>query len=162
MTMPWNFNPVAVAQRLQKLCRARRINPYDLAVGLALLWSCRAPGREDAMVSFDRLAQLAGVGRTKAVGAIGKLRRLRVLSRQKTRLRVAWALGIASRQGRNIYRWLAPATESAVRPTNQVQESKQDCIEQGRGRKSETAHLTNGPGKVVLTRPPHLKGDGRV
>lgn len=136
MTTPWNFRPTDIAQRLHRLCRARLINPYDLTVGLTLLWSCRQPGREDAQVSFDRLAKLAGVGRTKAVEAVGKLRRLCVLARQKTRLRVVWALGIASRQGRNVYRWFAPpATEFASRPTNQMQVSKkEDCQQERRGR----------------------------
>jgi hypothetical protein len=119
------FNPVAVAHRLQKLCRARRITPFDLVVGLTLLWSCRAPGRDEAQVSFDRLADLAGVGRTAAVKSVGRLRRLRLLHRQKTRLRVVWSLGIASRQGRNIYRWISSAV--AEWPTNQMQVSKKEA-----------------------------------
>jgi predicted transcriptional regulator len=133
MTTPWNFQPAAIAQRLQKLCRAGKIGPHDVVVGLALLWSCRAPGSDKAMVSFDRLASLAGVGRTTAVKAVAKLRALGVLAREKTRLRVVWGLGTASRQGRNIYTWhAAPGTEFAGRPTIQVQVSKQEAHEQER------------------------------
>ena len=125
------FNPVATARRLQLLCREHKITPYDLAVGMALLWSCRAPGAAACMVSFDRLAKLAGVGRTAAVQAVRRLQELGVLAREKTRLRVAWGLGIASRQGRNIYRWIAVATEVAARLTNQMLESKKDCSRDG-------------------------------
>jgi len=119
------LNPVATARALQRFCRERRITPYDLAVGMALLWSCRAPGAAACMVSFTRLAKLAGVGRSTAVEAVRKLRDLGVLIREKTRLRVTWALGIASRQGRNIYRWAKLATEAATPPTDQMQVRKQ-------------------------------------
>ena len=125
------FNPAAAARSLQLLCRDHKITPHDLAVGMALLWSCRQPGASACMVSFDRLAKLAGVGRTSAVQAVRRLQELGVLARQKTRLRVAWGLGIASRQGRNIYRWIAVATEVAARATNQMLESKKDCQRTG-------------------------------
>lgn len=124
------FNPTATARTLQQLCRHGVITPHDLAVGMALLWSCRQPGAEACMVGFKRLAKLAGVGRTTAVEAVGKLRALGVLVREKTRLRVRWGLGIASRQGRNIYRWAALATEAAGRATDQMQGRKKEAFEQ--------------------------------
>jgi hypothetical protein len=53
-----------------------------------------------------------------------------VLAWRKTRLRVAWSLGIASRQWRNIYRLLAgPHTESSGQPTGSVQASKKEARE---------------------------------
>ena len=130
MTTPWNFNPTAIAGRLRKLRRARRITPAQHAIGDTLLWSCRAPGKDAAMVSYDRLATLAGVGRTTAVEAVRVLRGLGCLIREKTRLRVAWSLGTASRQGRNIYRWIAaPTTECTQRPTDQTLGRKQEARE---------------------------------
>jgi hypothetical protein len=127
MTKP--FNPSLIVKHLRQLLQQKIISPHDYAVADALLWRCRAPGREDAQISYDRLAKLAGVGRTKAVAAVGKLRRLGLLLWEKSRLRVAWSLGFASRQWRNIYRWLAPSTEVAARPTNQEQVKKKDCLQ---------------------------------
>jgi hypothetical protein len=127
------FDPVPSAKRLRKLLRKALITPHQFAVADALLWSCRAPGRDEAQISYDRLAKLAGVGRSCAVAAIRRLRDLGVLSWRKTRLRVAWSLGIASRQWRNVYRLLSgPCTEFAEQPTDSVQGSKKDCIEVGR------------------------------
>jgi hypothetical protein len=123
------FNPNTVAQRLQKLCRKRLIRPHHLAVGLTLLWSCRAPGRDAAQVSYTRLAELAGVGRNSAVEAVRRLRALGVLAREKTWLRVSWGLGIAIRQGRNIYRWIASASEFALWDASQVPVKKERRIE---------------------------------
>jgi hypothetical protein len=45
----------------------------------------------------------------------------RVLSWRKTRLRVTWSLGVASRQWRNIYRPLTGTlTEANMQPTDRV------------------------------------------
>jgi hypothetical protein len=124
------LNAVRVERHLQRLCRARIIRPHHLTVGLALLWNCRQPGREDAQVSYDRLAKLAGVCRRTAVDAVQLLCRLGVLAKEKTRLRVAWAFGTAIRQGRNIYRWLA-APECTPCATIQQQVSKKEAFEGG-------------------------------
>jgi hypothetical protein len=130
MTKP---NPIAVAKYLGQLLGLKILTPHDYAVGMTLLWRCRPPGRVEAQVSFDRLAKLAGVGRTAAVAAVRKLRDLGILAREKTRLRVAWSLGIASRQWRNIYRWFLPAdTAVASPPTDQVQVRKKDAHQQER------------------------------
>lgn len=116
-----SFVPARIAQRLRRLASGKLISPHDLLVAETLLWACRAPGREAAQISFTRLAKLAGVARSTAVQAVHRLQELGILAREKTRLRVVWSLGIASRQGRNIYRWIMPATESASRPTNKAQ-----------------------------------------
>jgi len=122
------FDPSPVATRLRKLHRAGHLSHTAYAIADTLLWSCRAPGRDDAQVSYRRLADLAHAGYASAVDAVAVLVRLGVLTKQKTRLRVAWSLGIASRQGRNIYRWLAvqraPRTESAQQTTTREQVSK--------------------------------------
>jgi hypothetical protein len=124
------FDPAPLAKRLRTLLRKGLITPHHYAVADALLWCCRAPGRDEAQISYDRLATLAGVGRSTAVAAVKRLRALGVLTWRKTRLRVAWSLGVASRQWRNIYRLLAgPHTESSERPTGSVQASKKDGIE---------------------------------
>jgi hypothetical protein len=124
------FDATTVAKRLRKLLRKGLITPHQFAVADALLWSCRAPGHDETQVSYHRLARLAGVGRSTAVEAVKRLRDLGVLSWRQTRLRVAWSLGVASRQWRNIYRLLAaPLTESSTRTTDRVQAKKKDCIE---------------------------------
>jgi hypothetical protein len=127
------FDAAPAAARLRKLLRRGLITPHQFAVADALLWSCRAPGREEAQVSYHRLAKLAGVGRSTAVEAVKRLRDLGVLSWRKTRLRVVWSLGVASRQWRNIYRLLAGShTESSAWLADRVQASKQDRIEVAR------------------------------
>jgi hypothetical protein len=124
------FDATTVAKRLRTLLRKGRITPHQYAVADALLWSCRAPGRGETQVSYHRLAKLAGVGRSTAVEAVKRLRDLGVLSWRKTRLRVAWSLGVASRQWRNIYRVLTgPPTESSQQTADRVQARKKDCIE---------------------------------
>jgi hypothetical protein len=127
------FNATTVAKRLRTLLRKGRITPHQYAIADCLLWSCRAPGRDEIQVSYHRLAKLAGVGRSTAVEAVKRLRDLGVLSWRRTRLRVAWSLGVASRQWRNIYHLLAgPLTESSTRPTDRVQARKKDRIEVAR------------------------------
>lgn len=123
-----SFNPVRIEKHLRGLCRLRVIRPHDLAAGLALLWSCRAPGAEEAMVSLRRLADLAGIGRRKAVQAVQRLAALGVLSWRRTRVRVSWGRAEASRQGPSVYRW-RPDTECTPGPAYQTQESKQEGIE---------------------------------
>jgi hypothetical protein len=127
------FDPAPAAKRLRTLLRKGLITPHQYAVADCLLWSCRAPGRDEAQISYHRLARLAGVGRSTAVEAVKRLRDLRVLTWRKTRLRVAWSLGVASRQWRNLYRLLVgPHTESSQQPTDRVQARKKDCIERPR------------------------------
>jgi DNA-binding IclR family transcriptional regulator len=151
--MPSPFDPAPSAKRLRKLLRKHLITPHQYAVADALLWSCRAPGRDEAQISYDRLAELAGVGRSTAVEAVKALRRLGVLSWRKTRLRVAWSLGIASRQWRNIYRLLTgPCTEFAGQPTDSVQASKKDCIEAESAGRPEDRDAANRMLAVIRTR----------
>src|SRR4051812_29415349 len=103
-----------ISQRLNAACAAKAISPNTERVGRVLLWQCRAPDADEAQVSYTRLARLAGVGRTTAVAAVAELRKLG-LTWRKTRLRVSWAFGVASRQWRNVYRWIRPSTEVAPR-----------------------------------------------
>jgi hypothetical protein len=127
--VPLLFDPTPVARRLRALRRGRRITPHQHAVADALLWSARAPGRDQAQVSITRLAALAGVGRTATVAALKRLRDLGVLSWRQTRLRVAWGFGVASRQWRNVYRLFAGGTESAARPADREPARKEAGIE---------------------------------
>jgi hypothetical protein len=145
------FDPVPAAKRLRKLHRAGRISHATYAVGDALLWSCRAPGRDEAQISYDRLAKLAGVGRSTATEAVKRLRALGVLSWRKTRLRVAWALGVASRQGRNVYRlFAAPITESGQQSIDSKQVSKKARSEVGTARPGPLSAALAALGKKIL------------
>jgi hypothetical protein len=122
------FDPSPIAKRLRSLHRAGRLTHAEYAVGDTLLWSCRAPGRDDSQIGYKQIAKLAHVAYSTAVAAVAKLIALRVLTKRKTRLRVVWSLGIASRQWRNIYRLVAvqpaPRTESDQRPAVSVKVSK--------------------------------------
>jgi hypothetical protein len=131
------FNPIPITKRLDALCRARLIDPLTERVGRVLLWNCRAPSKDEAQVSYERLAELANVGLTKTKEAVARLHALGVLTWRKTRLRIAWGGGIASRQWRNIYRFLTPATEAARRPTDPRQEKQKRC-ERGAAALTET------------------------
>jgi hypothetical protein len=124
------FDPSRTAKQLDLLRRNGRISRVTNDVGRTLLWSCRANGRDEAQVSYDRIAKLARVARSVISPAIKELRKLGILTWKKTRIRVVWALGIANRQGRNVYRFvtLAPKPpaipESNQQPANKVQVSK--------------------------------------
>jgi hypothetical protein len=121
------MSPPIVSKNLLLAAAARLISGSELKVGSALLWRCRPPGGEVARVSYSRLAKLAGVARSTAVQAVARLRELGLLVREKTRLRVRWSLGVASRQGCNLYRWSRVAsTESDHRPVIQMQVSKKE------------------------------------
>lgn len=119
------FDPSFVAKRLRKLHRAGDISHATYAVGDTLLWSCRAPGRDETQISYKRLAALAHVAYSTAVEAVAKLIDKGIITKRKTRLRVAWSLGVASRQWRNIYRLIAPNTESSQMPAKSVQVKKE-------------------------------------
>jgi hypothetical protein len=139
------FHPIPVTKRLDALCRARLIDPLTERVGRVLLWNCRAPNKDEAQVSYDRLAELAGVGLTKTKEAVARLIALGIIAKHKTRLRIAWGGGIASRQWRNIYRFLIPATEVARRPTESRQEKKLRRIE---GRAAALAEALRAAAKL--------------
>jgi len=122
------FDPSPVAKRLRSLHRAGRLTHAEYAVADTLLWSCRAPGRDESQIGYRQLAKLARVAYSTVVAAVAKLVALGVMTKRKTRLRVAWSLGVASRQWRNIYRLIAvqpvPRTESDQRPAVSVKVSK--------------------------------------
>jgi DNA-binding MurR/RpiR family transcriptional regulator len=134
------FDPTTIARRLRVLHRAGHLTHAEYVVADTLLWSCRVPGRPDAQVSYRRLARLAHVATSKAQAAIRRLRELGVLTWRKTRLRVAWSLGTASRQWRNVYTLVAvaavPRTDTSQRPADRKQVSKKasDALEQALGR----------------------------
>lgn len=119
------FRPVPIAIRLRRLRAAGHLTPHAYAVADTLLWDCRLSGCDTTQVGYARIAELAGVCRSTVAESIQRLRDLGVLTWKKTRLRVKWALGIASRQWRNVYQFLPPPpTESATPPTVRIEVSK--------------------------------------
>jgi hypothetical protein len=126
------FDPTTIAKRLRAMHRAGLLTHAEYIIGDTLLWSCRAPGRNEAQVSYKRLAKLAHVATSKAQAAVRRLRDLGVLMWRKTRLRVVWSLGKASRQGRNIYTLIAAPplarTDTSERPTDRKQVSQKGSV----------------------------------
>ena len=93
----------------RRLLRAGKITHREAALLEALLWSCRSHGRAVARASYTRLADFANVSRETVARGLRRLEALGLISRTKTRLRVSWGLGTASRQGVTIYRLIEPA-----------------------------------------------------
>jgi hypothetical protein len=122
------FDAYGRVRVLRQMKRRGVISKAVYCVGDAMLWSCRAPGKNAIQVSYDRLADLAGVSRRTAVEAVKQLVALKWLVKEKTRVRVSWAWGVAVRQGRNIYRWLA-TPECNLSTTNQQLERKKEANE---------------------------------
>jgi hypothetical protein len=112
------MNQALIAKRLDELCRTKVITPATERVGRMLLWKCPPNDHGDSQTSYTRLARLAGVARSTAIAAVKQLRTLGVLTWRRTRLHVAWAFGVASRQWRNVYTWILLHTESDRRSTN--------------------------------------------
>jgi hypothetical protein len=98
----------AMAKRARNLLRRGDLTHRDLVLLDCLLWSCRQPGRAVARVSYTRLQKLARLARATIGNGLRRLERVGLIKRQKTRIRVTWGLGTASRQGVTIYHLLAP------------------------------------------------------
>jgi hypothetical protein len=114
----------AIATRARKLLRRGDLTHRDLILLDCLLWSCRQKGRGVVRVSYTRLQQLARVARSTVADGLLRLEAAGLLIKQKTRIRVNWGLGTASRQGTNLYRLIAPSTESKAPTVKQKQDSK--------------------------------------
>jgi DNA-binding Lrp family transcriptional regulator len=123
MSAPCLSGPGAgrIAGQGRRLLRAGLITHRELALLEALLWSCRPHGHATARASYTRLADFAHMARSTVAEGLRQLEAFGLIKRTKTRLRVAWGLGVASRQGVSLYRLIEPpATEFSGRPVNQA------------------------------------------
>lgn len=123
------FDPIAFQRQTRRLHRSGALTHAQFAVADVMTWSCRPKGEAAFQASYDRIADLAHVAHSTVVTAVARLRELGLLTWRKTRLRVVWSLGVASRQWRNVYTLTAQATESDHRPTDSQQERKKDAQE---------------------------------
>jgi hypothetical protein len=98
------------ARRLRALHRSGRLSHAHYAVADALLWSCGTADNPYIQVSYDRLAQLAGVARSTVAEALRVLKKLGVLAWRQTRIRVKWR----SLVWRNVYQFLTGSDEWAT------------------------------------------------
>lgn len=78
----------------------------------AMIFRCRAPGCALLSASYPKLMKMAHSARDTVAKCLAQLEQLGVLRRTKTRVRVAWLGGTASRQGTNTYEILVPHTAS--------------------------------------------------
>jgi hypothetical protein len=114
----------AYAHRLRVLLRAGEITHHQYALADCLLWSCRRPGAAQTSVSYSRLSRLAHLARATVAAGLRRLEALGLLRKTKRRLRVRWALGVASRQATNLYELIVqPGTEFTPRPVLREQEN---------------------------------------
>lgn len=126
------FDPIAFQRQTRRLHRSGALTHAQFAVADVMTWSCRAKGQDTFQAAYDRIADLAHVAHSTVVTAVARLKALGLLTWRKTRLRVVWSLGVASRQWRNIYTLTAPATESDHRPTDSQKERKKEAHERKR------------------------------
>jgi hypothetical protein len=114
---------IAVAKRGRRLLRAGRITHREYAILDTLLWSCRNPTTGGISASYSTLQRLAKVSRGTIAAALTVLERLRVLTRIKRRVRVAWHQGgLQVRQLANAYVLHPAHCEFADRPVIQDRE----------------------------------------
>lgn len=90
-----------LAKHGRKLLRRGQITHREWSMFDCMLWSCRAPGKATARVSYTRLSSLAHVARETIAKGLRKLINLKVLSRTKVRVLVKG--GIGTRQDVTIY-----------------------------------------------------------
>jgi DNA-binding Lrp family transcriptional regulator len=102
-----------IAAHGRRLLRQGDITHREQSLLEVLLWQCRA--------SYTRLSDLARVSRDTVARGIRKLEDLGVIRKTKTWLRVRWMLGVARRQGVNLYELIEPAvTESDNQTVNKA------------------------------------------
>jgi len=119
-----------IATHLRRLRGFRVIDPLTYAVAETLLFRLRRAGHDLARGSYDAIARLAGVGRTKAKSAVRQLGELGIITKATHRLLVRWGWNkclTASRQDANTYEFTAASTEVAGRPTF-TRESKKESL----------------------------------
>lgn len=106
----------AVMKAARQALRRGHLTKSDFVLFESLMWSCRAPLARRARASLTELQKLTTSCRETIVAGINRLVAIGLLRKNKQRIRVAWGLGIASRQAKTIYEFIVPATES-VPPT---------------------------------------------
>jgi DNA-binding transcriptional MocR family regulator len=100
------------AYKARRLRSQRQITLSQFVLHDCLLWQARKPGQGRLTISLRRLAALSGLTRSTVAAGVQALERLGLIRRIKRRIRVAWALGVASRQAANGYEIVPPDTES--------------------------------------------------
>ncbi len=101
----------AIAKRARKALRRGQITHHQLTLLDTLLWSCRRPGADRAVVSYTALQRLAHMARETIARGLRALEGLGLLARVKRRIRFAWGHGaVASRQAVSCYVFRAPAS----------------------------------------------------
>lgn len=105
------------AGRLMKAARLalRRgeLASRDITLLDCLMWSCRLPGRRQAVVSLRRLARLTGMCKQSVLDGLARLYETGLLRRYRQRQRIGWA----SRQASNRYEFVAPPAEFSAAAT---------------------------------------------
>jgi DNA-binding Lrp family transcriptional regulator len=110
-----------IAAHGRRLLRQGDITHREQSLLEVLLWQCRGHGSAIARASYTRLSDLARVSRDTVARGIRKLEDLGVIRKTKTWLRVRWMLGVARRQGVNLYELIEPAvTESDNQTVNKA------------------------------------------
>lgn len=107
------------ARHVRGLCTMRLLTVAELRVYEVLIWQMRTKGAAQVMAAARAIANLSGAGAalTTVKKAIAKLTAMGLLTKLKTRVKVRWGGGVASRQGANIYGFPQFSTEVAGRPT---------------------------------------------
>lgn len=100
----------AIAKRGRKLLRKGLLTHRQYALLDCLLWSCRRPSTGAIVVSYTALQRLSRQARGTIAEGLRRLVELRLVTRIKRRIRIAWiGGGQASRQGANAYVLHLPA-----------------------------------------------------
>lgn len=115
-----------IARRLRQLHRSGELSHAHYAVADALLWSCGKADNPYIQVSYDKLAELAGVARSTVALALKELKRLGVLVWRQTRIRVKWR----SLVWRNIYCFCTGSDDWATKERRE-EEKKERRQQQG-------------------------------
>lgn len=102
----------ALMTRARQLLQTKQLSLRDVGIFDVMVFRCRTFGARFTSVSLRRLATLAGCCNDTVIAAIRRLEQAGILRKIKRRIRVRWALGIASRQATNEYEFLPPTTES--------------------------------------------------
>jgi hypothetical protein len=105
-------------RRARKMLRRGLLTHRELVLVDTLIWSCRKPGRSEAIVSYTTLQRLAHVSRETIARGLRRLGQLGLMQTIKRRVRVAWGGRIASRQATSAYRFPPPTTEFGAATVN--------------------------------------------
>jgi len=103
-----------IAKRGRKLLRRGDLTHRQYALLDCLLWSCRAPGRADARVSYTQLQRLAHMARETIARGLRHLAKLGLLRVNKYRLLVAFGGITTTRQDKNVYTLISGNPQTAA------------------------------------------------